>query len=317
MPWAKKIIASHTQNFLRIFVYHRFSHHGVSGRVRLSEFSWQLDQLQKGSWVVLPLRGYLESRNQLAPHQNVVILTIDDGYQDFYQIAYPELKRRNIPATFFVTTDFIDGEIWLWPDRIRYALDHGKSGGAVSLGTTVIPLVLSTPSERARIWQRIVRYCTHVSDVTREYVIKELEQQCQVQLPKTIPDEFAPTSWEQIREMEANGIEIGSHTRRHPILSQVEPEMLGEEISGSKQILEERLRKSVATFCYPNSMPEDITNEVVAAVKTAGYKGAVHGVIPNSEDCYRLSRMGVSDDRVDFLWKLYGLEALFLSKESI
>src|SRR2546430_6359158 len=32
--------------------------------------------------------------------------------------------------------------------------------------------------------------------------------------------EFSPVTWEQAREMDSNGIEIGSHTVTHPILTQ-------------------------------------------------------------------------------------------------
>jgi peptidoglycan/xylan/chitin deacetylase (PgdA/CDA1 family) len=40
-----------------------------------------------------------------------VCLTFDDGYLDNYTVLFPLLKKYNITATLFVTTDFIDNKL--------------------------------------------------------------------------------------------------------------------------------------------------------------------------------------------------------------
>jgi len=37
-----------------------------------------------------------------------VVITLDDGYRDNYDNAYPILQEMGLKATFFITTDFID-----------------------------------------------------------------------------------------------------------------------------------------------------------------------------------------------------------------
>lgn len=39
-----------------------------------------------------------------------VVLTFDDGYWDNFDIVFPILKRKGIPAAFFLATDYIDGK---------------------------------------------------------------------------------------------------------------------------------------------------------------------------------------------------------------
>lgn len=41
----------------------------------------------------------------------IISLSFDDGREDNFKIAYPLLKRYGLPATFFVTTGFIDGTL--------------------------------------------------------------------------------------------------------------------------------------------------------------------------------------------------------------
>lgn len=54
-----------------------------------------------------------------------VLITMDDGYRDFYNNAYPVLKKFNFKATVFQITDVIDGPAYLTKDQI---VELSKSG---------------------------------------------------------------------------------------------------------------------------------------------------------------------------------------------
>ena len=50
--------------------------------------------------------------------KNPCTVTFDDGLQDVYRVAYPELKKRGIPFTVFVVTDFLDQEGYISSEEL-------------------------------------------------------------------------------------------------------------------------------------------------------------------------------------------------------
>jgi poly-beta-1,6-N-acetyl-D-glucosamine N-deacetylase len=70
------------------------------------EFIEQLDWLKTQNATFLSLEELHKhlTRGEAIPEKSVV-LTFDDNYQGFYDIAYPILKERKIPAVMFVHTD--------------------------------------------------------------------------------------------------------------------------------------------------------------------------------------------------------------------
>ena len=67
----------------------------------------------------------------------------------------------------------------------------------------------------------------------------------------------------------AGGITIGSHTKTHVSLPAESPDVVAEELAGSKQALEAQLGEPVAHFAYPGGQ---FTPPVVDAVERAGYR---------------------------------------------
>lgn len=57
--------------------------------------------------------------------------------------------------------------------------------------------------------------------------------------------------WKQIREMDADGIEFGSHTRTHPDLTRLSAEQMKGEILDSKAEISDQLGRDASTFAYP------------------------------------------------------------------
>jgi peptidoglycan/xylan/chitin deacetylase (PgdA/CDA1 family) len=98
---------------------------------------------------------------------------------------------------------------------------------------------------------------------------------------------------DQVREMDAYGIEIGAHTVNHVDLTKAGP-TLSYEVGGSKTALEALVGHPVLDFCYPSGR---FDGAVMQAVQSAGYESATTtqtGAAHTLGDRFAWSRVRVS-----------------------
>lgn len=76
--------------------------------VSLENFKWELDWLQDHNYKTLTLRKFIRCMDKHLPlPEKSVLITFDDGYQGVYRYALPELRKRYMHATLFLTTGSI------------------------------------------------------------------------------------------------------------------------------------------------------------------------------------------------------------------
>jgi peptidoglycan/xylan/chitin deacetylase (PgdA/CDA1 family) len=83
-----------------------------------------------------------------------------------------------------------------------------------------------------------------------------------------------PNTLDELKEMAAKGVEIGSHTMSHLDLGKANsPVVLYEEIAGSKHKLETLLGVPVHYFAFPYGLPDNMSTECFEFAFQAGYWG--------------------------------------------
>jgi peptidoglycan/xylan/chitin deacetylase (PgdA/CDA1 family) len=103
-------------------------------------------------------------------------------------------------------------------------------------------------------------------------------------------------SWSQIRELAAHGIEIGSHSHRHPQLDTLSEASARTEIATSKQLIEDGIGQAVEAFAYPHGYH---SRTVKRLVREAGYEvafGVKHALSHRDDDRWGLGRAVVTAD---------------------
>ena len=232
--------------------------------------------------------------------RGAIAVTVDDGYQDFAN-AWPVFSRHGVPVTVYLTTGFVDGQCWLWPDEVAELVNRSNlSEVIVPISGEVLRLSLKTSEQRGLAQRELIETLKCVPDKDRRLVIAELPGLLGSSLSADIPGHCRSLSWDEVRRLAAEGADFGAHTRTHPILSRLRDcNVLNYEIRGSRERIEEMLQKTVRHFCYPNGRPQDIGALVEAAVRKAGYLSAVttiRGFNGRRTDPFQLRRFGCGPD---------------------
>jgi biofilm PGA synthesis lipoprotein PgaB len=109
-----------------VLTYHHFSLNPASPiTVKPERFEGDLKMLKENNFNVISLKDMIkamEGNGKLPP--NAVVITIDDGYESVYKYAYPLLRKYNMPATTFVITSWIEGDIE--PNKEYGAMNEGQ-----------------------------------------------------------------------------------------------------------------------------------------------------------------------------------------------
>ena len=199
----------------------------------------------------------LEAAQPLPEH--AVLITFDDGYRDFREHAWPILQKYRLPVTLFVPTGFADQpERGFWWDRVYAAALTAKSEQIhePTLGT----LSVHTLEDRKRT-ARILN--NHVKSLPHQTAMTWVDQLCaQLTEGKTLP---APImSWQELRQLSAEGVTIGAHSRSHPLLTRISPEEAHQEISSSLSDLKQQLGSVLPIFCYPAGACNETVRNIAA-----------------------------------------------------
>lgn len=206
--------------------------------------------------------------------ERALIVTFDDGYLDNYTNAFPILKDLGIPATIFLATNHIGKQQLFWWDLIAYCLKTTSEASAEFEEFPEMRLSMGSWEQRLESIEKVLRVVKRVSDTQKNCFVESLAERLGVDLSNHSIERMH-LNWDEVREMSEGGVEFGSHSATHPVLSNVEEEALDYELAGSKREIENQTGKLVLAFSYPVGSRGNFTRKVRDAVERAGYKYAV------------------------------------------
>jgi peptidoglycan/xylan/chitin deacetylase (PgdA/CDA1 family) len=292
-----------------ILTYHRFGDGASATSTRTLE-----EQLKflTDHYRVVPLEAIAACVAAEKPFPTgMAAITIDDGYDDAYCVAFPLLRRFEVPATLFVATDFLDGRAWIWTDKMRYVAARAEARNfRATVGSHELSLSLADATSRRDAATQLNAQLKRMIEGEKDDAIARIASSLGVEIPERPPREFAPITWDEAREMASSGVAIGAHTVTHPILTACTDEHLRRELAGSRGRIEEEIGRDCRLFCYPDgNMDARVRREVERAGYTCGVT-VEHGFARRGADPLALPRVHTEADYTHFLQSTSGFEEI-------
>ena len=203
-----------------------------------------------------------------------VCITVDDGYRDTLEWAYPILKRYEAPFTVYIPTSFPDriGELW-WlaleavvarNDRTMLRLDGREQGFACH-----------TVAAKRDLFDQLYRYVRSLAteDELRRFV-RDLCGRYQVDIA-----EFCSSlcmTWRELATLSSDPlVTIGAHTVNHVMLAKVPERAARSEMAMSRSVIEASLGKRPDHLSYPVGDRTSAGMREFRIARDLGFKTAV------------------------------------------
>ena len=287
---------------LTILTYHRVlpveeaSSYPFQGMVVPRDvFEAQVAYLAK-SYTVLNFKQAIEGLRERKLPKNAVVVTFDDGYRDNYEIAFPILKKYQIPAIFFVVTGAVDQSVRIWWDEVAEAMKY------LSLRSSL------SREEMAKFPEWVNNQVTKLSNgFSYQYVANELvhalnnvaleeRQGIRNSLLELVNGNMSSIqemmlTWDQIKVMHHSGMSFGAHSHTHAFLDELNEADAQWEIQECVDSLERMLHTPVRFFAYPRGR---YTDRIRPLLNQAGIQAAVttdEGQNRSTADLFKLKRL--------------------------
>ncbi|WP_075186311.1 polysaccharide deacetylase family protein [Teredinibacter haidensis] len=289
-----------------IFMLHRFQNRtlGISGH-ELPYLRYVLEFLRRERFnfvSVDDIAHSISSGEPLPPKS--VAFTLDDGYWDQIEASAQLFTHYDCPATFFVTTGFINGESWFWDAKIHYVFDNIATP-EIQRFQQKFPDLAGRSSNKLSVIKNIIQKIKNKNIDSIDNTIALVSKEFDIGIPEKAPNKYAPTSWDRLRQLSDNGLKIGAHSHKHPILSRETEARSYQEIEISRTQLLENIPSASNVFCYPVGRSQDFGLREMGFCEKLGFSAAVSAApfpasTKDKDALFCLPRFGLPDNLFDF-----------------
>ncbi len=212
--------------------------------------------------------------NNITPKNKFITITFDDGYADNYSIAYPILKKYNIPFTIYITTDFPDKKSIIWWYILEDIIIENNQISFEYKGSQ-FNYSCKNDLEKKRTFNELREFIIQTDKSFIEEMLNCIFKDYEKNSGKYI--EKLAISWDQIIEMSIDPlVTFGAHTVSHQALSKLSGIDAFQEIQNSKQIIESKINKKVEHFAYPFGSKSEFGGREIKMIKKLDIKTAVN-----------------------------------------
>lgn len=241
-------------------------------------------------------------RLQQGGERPFAVFTLDDGYKDNREFAYPVFKRHEVPFTIYVASDFADGKPDLWWLTLEEVL-RAPPHITLAMNGSGRHFPLRTPAEKEVTYHEIYWWLRSIPEDLARALVSELAAS-QHHDPRLAHARMF-MSWDELRELAEDPlVTIAAHTATHRALGKLPEAVARAEMADSRARIERELKRPCRHLSYPygcasSAGPRDfrLARELGFATAVTTQKGLLH---PQHADALTaLPRLSLNGDLQD------------------
>ena len=202
--------------------------------------------------------GYLKT-GQVLP-DNAFLLTFDDGLREAHDIITPILLAKGLPATFFVSSAFVDNKNLAHDHKASLIVGRLRASKIPSLERRIKDILQGNGQQVSDVENCILSINYHQCEVLNE-IADAIGLDYQEYLTESAP--YLTT--DQMEQMIRRGFTIGAHGIDHPLYSTLSLDQQLKQTEVSMKFVRERFALNYGAFAFPhndNGVSKDFFTEV-------------------------------------------------------
>lgn len=249
------------RNHQLILCYHAFSYQDEhlfrpQQYMQPTRFAARIELMCRRGYRVISLSEAVTRLQRHEARLRDVVITIDDGFTSAYRFALPELSKRNMPATLYLTTYYVTCERPVFNLALQYILwKSGLDSVELDLRMWGWParrqVSLHGPNASEAIDALITEALHRLDEDQRERFLGYVAESVGVPLvPQTSDRRFHLITPAMAQALVAGRIELQLHTHRHRYPE--DPPLLRREIEDNREVLRALGAPAATHLCYPS-----------------------------------------------------------------
>jgi len=235
---------------LRILFYHSINvvqnAYMFENGMSLDIFRKQLDYFMR-RYTIISLTEAINRYENGTSLSNCLCITFDDGFAECYTHIFPELTKRKLPATFFLIAETLNNKNLMWRNKLLVLSNVLESSKIRELIQ-----IMNEEFQMQQIKGDLLEISYDWPMAKKDIMANFLWEQSGMESMQAYLDKNKPYLTDnQILEMIDGGMEIGNHTKSHPLCSRLSKEEIAEEIILSNKRLSEKYGVNILALSYP------------------------------------------------------------------
>ncbi len=222
-------------------IRHLFPSRTVAGFER--ELDWLLSRLRP---ITLDQICASRATGERLP-KRALFLSFDDGFREMAEIVSPLCKRKGVPATFFLTTDFLDNRKLGYRHKASLLLEHFQGMPAAS----VTALVSKVAANWSLQFKGEVKPFILSLDWGQTGCLDELARAAGLDFDQYLSEQQPYLTSTQVNLLLQDGFSIGAHSLDHPRYSEIPLEEQIRQTHRSMEFLDLHFGLKNRAFAFP------------------------------------------------------------------
>lgn len=243
------------RDFLIVFNWHQVTslfdplcHHKYTW-TQLNDFKTEIDHLT-ADFEILPLHDAIYRLNCGNLRGSCAALTFDDGDISIADYVVPLLRERNLPATFFINSAYLEGHRSYWFPILSYLCTVESESSAV------LSAEIKQKASRLRSTDDPIFYGAVRDDI-----------ECLASFVPNLGSRLISAEW--LAKLDGDQFAIGAHGHEHQRYSMMTPEWQLNDLRENVKILSQ-FRGYRPVFAVPFGRPWDWTTQTIRVARDQG-----------------------------------------------